>query len=57
MYRKRIKGAEMCCLKLVEGVLLQDQKRYQNIWGKLYNNNIVDRISDYKNEQCGCEDR
>ena len=57
MYRKKIKGAEMCCLKSVKGVLLQDQKRYQNICGKLNSNSIVDRISNYIKEQCGCEDR
>lgn len=36
---------------------IQGQKRYQDIRGQLNNKNIVDRISDYGNEQCGYVDR
>ena len=36
---------------------IQDLKRYQDIRGQLNNMNIIDRISDNGNEQCGYVDR
>jgi hypothetical protein len=37
--------------------VIQDWKRYQDIRRKLNNKNIIDRIADYGNEQCGYVDR
>jgi len=54
---KRIEAAELQCLGSAAGVTCRDQKWSENIRKELKINNMMGRISDYRNERRECSER